>query len=211
MRTWVWVLGVVLGCLGLPGWAQITLAQPVALSNVSEGANPVAQTLVEAMRAATNADMGMLGAAFFNENHKLPAGRVSEEEFLKALQFPDDEVVVLTLKGEQILQALERSLDLYPQSNSAFLQLAGAEVRFNPKAETGKRVVSVTIGGTKLNPESTYRVATTASLARGALGYFRVWSKDQITTATGRSIGEVVREYLSRSRFLVEPPAWVAV
>ncbi len=207
--TMVWILSMV-GLLCLSGRAQIVLSQPMTLSNVAESANPVAQTLVEAMRSATGADMAMLGAAFFNENHKLPAGRVSEEELLKALQFPDDEVVVLSLKGEQILQALERALDLYPQRNNAFLQLAGAEVRFDPKAEAGKRIVSVTIGGMKLNPDQTYRVATTAPLARGALGYFRIWSKDQITTSTGRSIEEVAREYLSRTRFLIESPAWIA-
>jgi 2',3'-cyclic-nucleotide 2'-phosphodiesterase (5'-nucleotidase family) len=103
------------------------------------------------------------------------------------LAHPDDEVVVLSLRGEQILQALERALELYPQKNNAFLQLAGAEVRFNPKAEPGKRILSVVIAGAKLEPERVYKVATTAPMARGALGYFRVWSRDQITQSTGRT------------------------
>ncbi|GIV13098.1 MAG: hypothetical protein KatS3mg021_1380 [Fimbriimonadales bacterium] len=117
---------------------------------------------------------------------------------------------MLELRGEQILQALERSLELYPQKNNAFLQLAGAEVRFDPKAPVGKRVVSVSIMGGKLEPSRTYRVATTAPLARGALGYFRIWSKDQIVNATGRSIAETLKEPLSRTRYLVTTPAWVA-
>ncbi|CUU04039.1 5'-nucleotidase, C-terminal domain [Armatimonadetes bacterium GBS] len=205
-RVWIGVLGL----LWVSLWGQITVPEAVDMGDVGERANPIAQTLVDALRTATGADMAMLGAAFFDETYKLPQGVVAPQELLKALVYPDDEVVVLELRGEQILQALERSLELYPQKNNAFLQLAGAEVRFDPKAPVGKRVVSVSIMGGKLEPSRTYRVATTAPLARGALGYFRIWSKDQIVNATGRSIAETLKEPLSRTRYLVTTPAWVA-
>lgn len=205
-RVWIGVLGLL--CVSL--WGQVAAPEAIDMSDVGERANPIAQTLVDALRVATGADMAMLGAAFFNETYKLPQGAVAPQELLKALVYPDDEVVVLELRGEQVLQALERALELYPQKNNAFLQLAGAEVRFDPKAPVGKRVVSVSIMGSKLEPGRTYRVATTAPLARGALGYFRIWSKDQIVNATGRSIAETLKEPLSRTRFLVTVPAWVA-
>ncbi len=205
-RVWIGLLGL----LWVNLWGQVAVPEAIDMSDVGERANPVAQTLVDALRVATGADMAMLGAAFFNETYKLPQGAVAPQELLKALVYPDDEVVVLELRGEQILQALERALELYPQKNNAFLQLAGAEVRFDPKAPVGKRVGSVSITGSKLEPGRTYRVATTAPLARGALGYFRIWSKDQIVNATGRSIAETLKEPLSRTRFLVTAPAWVA-
>lgn len=205
-RVWIGLLGL----LWVSLWGQIAVPEAIDMSDVGERANPVAQTLVDALRVATGADMAMLGAAFFNETYKLPQGAVAPQELLKALVYPDDEVVVLELRGEQILQALERALELYPQKNNAFLQLAGAEVRFDPKAPAGKRVVSVSIMGGKLEPGRTYRVATTAPMARGALGYFRIWSKDQIVNATGRSIAETLKEPLSRTRFLMTAPAWVA-
>jgi 5'-nucleotidase/UDP-sugar diphosphatase len=107
------------------------------MENVGEVANPVAQTIVEAMRSATGAEIGMLGAAFFDESVQFPAGSLSVDSLLKAVRYPEDEVVVLSLTGEQLLQALERSIELYPQKNNAFLQLTGAEVRFDPKAEPG--------------------------------------------------------------------------
>jgi len=177
---------------------------------VGERANPAAQTIVEAMRSVTGAEMALLGAAFFNESASVPASNFTADDLVKALAHPDDEVVVLTLRGEQILQALERALELYPQRNNAFLQLAGAEVRFNPRAEAGKRIVSVTIAGAKLDPERTYKVATTAPMARGALGYFRIWSREQITLNTGRTLAEVVRDYLKWQRSLISQPAWIA-
>lgn len=202
---------VLLGWLLLTqSWGQVGGLTGESLATVGERANPAAQTIVEAMRSVTGAEMALLGAAFFNESASVPASNFTADDLVKALAHPDDEVVVLTLRGEQILQALERALELYPQRNNAFLQLAGAEVRFNPRAEAGKRIVSVTIAGAKLDPERTYKVATTAPMARGALGYFRIWSREQITLNTGRTLAEVVRDYLKWQRSLISQPAWIA-
>ncbi|GBC91929.1 Mannosylglucosyl-3-phosphoglycerate phosphatase [bacterium HR15] len=208
-RVWciIALMGLVLG----DAVAQtISLPKSITMENVGEGSNPIAQTIVEAMRAATGADLAMLGAAFLDETVQFPAGPLSVDALLKAVRYPDDEVVVLSLTGEQLLQALERSAELYPQKNNAFLQLTGAEVRFDPKAAPGKRIQSVFISGAKLDPKRTYRVATIAPLARGALGYFRIWGKEQISTSTGRSLAEVLRDYLQRTRSLIGEPAWVA-
>lgn len=191
-------------------WGQLVGGSSESLATVGERPNPVAQTIVDAMRSATGADMAFLGAAFFNETASVPATGFTAEDLVKALAHPDDEVVVLSLRGEQILQALERALELYPQRNNAFLQLAGVEVRFNPRADVGKRVVSVVIAGAKLEPERLYKVATTAPMARGALGYFRIWSREQITLATGRTLAEVIGDYLRRQRSLITQPAWIA-
>jgi hypothetical protein len=67
------------------------------MENVGEVANPVAQTIVEAMRSATGAEIGMLGAAFFDESVQFPAGSLSVDSLLKAVRYPEDEVVVLSL------------------------------------------------------------------------------------------------------------------
>ena len=192
------------------GWSQVGLSQGEPLANVGERSNPVAQTIVEAMRSATGAEMALLGAAFFNESASAPTTGFTADDLIKSLAHPDDEVVVLSLRGTQILQALERALELYPQKNNAFLQLAGAEVRFDPKAEPGKRILSVILAGAKLEPERVYKVATTAPMARGALGYFRIWSRDQITRSTGRTVAEVVKDYIQWQRSLLSQPAWRA-
>ncbi|MCX7993707.1 MAG: 5'-nucleotidase C-terminal domain-containing protein [Fimbriimonadales bacterium] len=208
------LIGLILGWVGLAlalGWSQQGLSQLETLGSVGERSNPVAQTIVEAMRSATGADIALLGAAFFNESATVPSSGFTADDLIKTLAHPDDEVVVLSLRGEQILQALERALELYPQKNNAFLQIAGVEVRFNAKAESGNRIVSVTIAGAKLEADRVYKVATTAPMARGALGYFRVWSRDQITQNTGRTLADTVRDYLKWQRSLLNQPAWVVL
>lgn len=207
------LIGLILGWVGLAlalGWGQVGLSQGETLGGVGERSNPAAQTIVEAMRSATGADLALLGAAFFNESASVPSTGFGADDLIKALAHPDDEVVVLSLRGEQILQALERALELYPQKNNAFLQISGAEVRFDPKAEPGKRVVSVNIAGGKLDPNRVYKTATTAPMARGALGYFRIWNRDQITQSTGRTLADAIRDYTKWQRSLLSQPAWIA-
>ncbi len=207
------LIGLILGWVGLAlalGWSQVGLSQGETLGGVGERSNPAAQTIVEAMRSATGADLALLGAAFFNESASVPSAGFSADDLIKALAHPDDEVVVLSLRGEQILQALERALELYPQKNNAFLQISGAEVRFDPKAAAGKRVVSVSIAGGRLDPNRVYKVATTAPMARGALGYFRIWTRDQITQSTGRTLADTIRDYTKWQRSLLSQPAWIA-
>jgi len=66
------LLGWVLLALAV-GWSQVGLSQGETLASVGERSNPVAQTIVEAMRSATGAEMALLGAAFFNESAAVPA------------------------------------------------------------------------------------------------------------------------------------------
>jgi len=90
------------------------------------------------------------------------------------LQYATDEVVVLSLTGDQIKQAFERSIAMYPSANQSFLQISGFEVTFK-KAASNIRVVSVTANGAPLDSSHSYTVAMPMNLARGAVGYFRVW------------------------------------
>lgn len=190
--------------LSLTAGAQtVNVPQAVSLSDAGSEANPAAQTVVEAIRQSAGTDIAWLGAAFFSDT-KIEKGDRSAQDLTAILQYPDDEIVILNLKGEQIKQALLRAIELYPQRNNAFLQIAGLTVRFKPDENAQNRIATVRIGRENLDPNRTYTVATTAPLARGALGYFRIWSKEQITRSTGVTVADAVKEYF-KSR-----PAWIA-
>lgn len=132
-----------------------------------------AQSAADVLRSAAGAD-----ACF------LPAGMVREvaspDNLAAILQYPTDELAVVDLKGAQIRAALERSVSLYPSSSTGFLQLSGIEATFSRSAPVDKRIVSVTVGGSRLDDGRTYSVAMPVSLARGGYGYFKIWDKNQI-------------------------------
>lgn len=132
-----------------------------------------AQSAADIVRTSAGADIALL-----------PAGMMFREfqgdDLSKLFRFPGDAIVVSKLTGEQVLQALNRSISLYPSPNSGFLQVSGLEVTFDPRGPSETRVVSVTVGGAKLNASQTYEVAMPISLARGGYGYFSVWDKKAI-------------------------------
>jgi len=184
---------VLLLITGVAGWAQ-----ELSTKNVRTEESDLANVVVDALRDASGADIGWLPAAAFNEV-TLSKDTPPAEVVSRLLPYRDDRVVVLKLTGAQIQQALERALTLYPQPNAGFLQVSGLQVTFEPAKPAGERVVRVQVGTENkqdLNPQREYRVATSATLAYGALGYFKVWERSAIERETDKTVGDAVRAYL---------------
>ena len=87
---------------------------------------------------------------------------------------------MLDLSGKMVRLALERSVAIYPQPNLGFLQVSGIKFTVDPAKPVGERVTSVTVGSAPLVDNATYSVAVTNSMANGALGYWKVWTQDNV-------------------------------
>jgi 2',3'-cyclic-nucleotide 2'-phosphodiesterase (5'-nucleotidase family) len=156
----------------------------------------------DAVLAAGNADAAIVPADEFVPV-RLDRGKHSVEELRQALSNRDDasdHVIVLSLTGEQLRQALNRSVSHQPLPFDGFLQVSGLKVLYNPTLAPGKQVVSVKLGGAALDPQRKYRVATTKPLANGSFGYFRVWDEKAIDSDTGVDIGSCLAQYLAAHR-----------
>ncbi|GIV19699.1 MAG: hypothetical protein KatS3mg023_1450 [Armatimonadota bacterium] len=177
-------------------------AQELSTKNVRTEESALANVVVDALRDASGADIAWLPAAAFNEV-TLSRDTPPAEMVTRLLPYRDDRVVVLKLTGAQILQALERALTLYPQPNAGFLQVSGLQVTFDPAKPAGERVVRVQIGTENkkdLEPQKEYRVATSATLAYGALGYFKVWERSAVERETDQTVGGALRAYLEAGK-----------
>jgi len=185
-------------------WASVSVAwaQELTTKNVRTEESDLANVVVDALRDASGADIAWLPAAAFNEV-TLSRDTPPDDMVSKLLPFRDDRVVVLKLTGAQIQQALERALTLYPQPNAVFLQVSGLQVTFDPAKPAGDRVLRVQVGSYNkqdVDPQREYRVATTATLAHGALGYFKVWERSAIERETDRTVGEALKAYLEAGK-----------
>lgn len=183
------IIGIACMCAATFGWGQT-----LAITEPGSGPNPVAQMVADAMRAAAGADVAFIAAGFFVSGSL--DGPPSAEKLNKLLSYPGEEIYVLSLTGEQITKALERSLSLLPQPNRAFLQVSGLKVEYSAKAPANSRVKRVLVGDKVLDTGKSYRVAVPATLARGALGYFTVWQREQISEQTGVTVETAVRRLL---------------
>ncbi|RYG39382.1 hypothetical protein EON81_01220 [bacterium] len=156
------------------------------------------QAAADALRAAAGTDAAFIAAGLVKEG--------SKDDLSTILQYPTDEVVVVTLTGAQVKQALERSLSFYPQPNGSFLQLSGFEVVFS-KSASKSRIVSITASGARLDESKNYTVAMPANLGRGGLGYFRIWDKSKITKTLP---GATLESVLKGKKYVETSPRWVA-
>lgn len=165
------------------------------------GANLAAQAAADLVRETAGTDGAFLAAGLLKD--KSDASDAST-----LFQYPGDEIVVVTLTGAQIKHAFERSVSLYPQSNSAFLQISGFSATFSKSAPANKRIVDVSSDFGKLADSQNYTIAMPSSLARGGLGYFKIWDKPNIT----RSLNITLERVLKGKRLNVgaQTPRWTA-
>lgn len=164
------------------------------------GANLSAQAAADEIRSFAGADIALLGAGLLKPTY-------SKDDLATLLQYPTDEVVVLNLTGSQIRQALERSVSLYPQPNQSFLQLSGLEVTFKKSAAPNSRIVSATLSGVPLADGKTYSVAMPSTLAKGGLGYFKIWDDAKIAR---QFQGKTLETVLKGKRANEGSPRWIA-
>jgi len=189
-------------CVAAAGSAD-TLRTDVELTtkDADSKESTLADVVADAIRSAASSDAAFLTASSFNDV-TLPKGTVSTADILKALEYKDDNIVVVKLTGDQIVRALAQGLYLYPRPNSGFLQVSGLTVTVNPNAEKEKRIVSVKVGGEPVQAGKTYRVAMPAPLANGALAYFKVWKKSDIEKDTNKTLETALKAYLIERRTL---------
>jgi 2',3'-cyclic-nucleotide 2'-phosphodiesterase (5'-nucleotidase family) len=200
-----WSLAVSIPGVALGASVQVTSA----LSSTGDTAQEtgLGDVVADAVRQAGGTDVALVAADEITET-SISAGNVSDAQFVKALRYsddPTDTVVILTLTGAQLRQVMERSVSRVPQPFDGFFQVSGLSVHYDSSKPQGSRVVSLSVAGASVQDGQTYRVATTRPVADGSFGYFRLWSKSDISQVTNTTIADAVAKYLASQRTLNAP------
>lgn len=154
--------------------------------------------IADAARSAVGAEVALVQASQLR-NVVIPAGEVTRESLVDALLYPDESVVLVEISGAQIEAALERGLSMLPKKPStSFLQVSGLNVTYRSEQPAEGRVVEIRVGGAPLAAGKTYKVAMPASLAKGALGYFRIFN--ELKPEQGPTIGDAAADYVRAMR-----------
>jgi 2',3'-cyclic-nucleotide 2'-phosphodiesterase (5'-nucleotidase family) len=182
------------------GLCKVTV--PLDSRNARLAESNLGDLVADGARAALNADLALLPASQLREE-VIPAGELAEQALEAALLYPDENVVLVETTGEKLKAALELGLSALsqpnPQPSPAFLQVSGLTVEFRSAKPAGARVESVKVGNEPLAPGKTYRVAVPSSLAKGGMGYFRVFDGLK-PKQTGPSLSQAVVNYARASR-----------
>lgn len=165
----------------------------ISTTNVRMAETEAGNLLADAVRAAGSADIGIIPAAAFKPGASVPKP-ASGEQAAGLVEPASDVIVVLNLRGDQIMAALERSVSFAPQPSAGFLQVSGLRFTYDPRREGGKRITATSVNGSPLEASRTYKVATTRPLANGQQGYFQIWDKDAIAGDTGKSLATALKD-----------------
>eukprot|EP00958_Prasinococcus_capsulatus_P028917 scaffold7228_cov523-Prasinococcus_capsulatus_cf.AAC.16 len=87
------------------------------------------------MVQATGAQVALLNSGSIRSDCVLPPGSITFRDLVRMLPF-DDPLVVLEVRGWQLLAALERAVGGWPRLEGRFLQVSGLRFAFDVRAST---------------------------------------------------------------------------
>jgi len=142
------------------------------------------------MLKSTGADIAITNGGGIRAS--ISAGDVKVNDILTSFPFTNT-LAVIEVTGAEVLQALERGVDTYPEAAGHFPHVSGMTYKFDPSKEVGSRVSEVLIKGEALDPDKTYKLVTNDFMASGGDGYTMFEGKPFV--AEGGLLSDVLIDY----------------
>jgi 5'-nucleotidase / UDP-sugar diphosphatase len=135
------------------------------------GENEFGNFIADAIREAMDADVAIICSGMVKgDNIYEPNSILTRRDLLKELPYTNNSVLI-ELKGEDLIHALENGVSLYGEDDGRFPQVSGMKFTFSGKRQPGYRISQVSINGYPINPHAYYTVATVDYLLNGGDGY----------------------------------------
>lgn len=190
------------------GWTLVDL--DARFDHVRNSETSLGNLLADIMRLGMgkniDVDAALLNSGTIRSDRVHNTGQLTVKDLITMLPFTD-ELVVLSMNGEDLIDALEVSVSAWPAKEGRFLQVSGISYAFDPGQEPGRRIVpgSVTVGGAPLVPSRKYTVATKAYLRSGKDGFGAFKDADEvIDPETAPRLVTLIHALLSRVQTLNE-------
>ena len=158
----------------------------------------------------TSAEISFVNAGSLGEG--IPKGEILPEDIERLSPYLENTIVILKLKSKRIGQVFERSVQLFPKEGLNFLQVSGLSFSFDPDKKALERVVEIVVQSkmrgeeegkvepTPLKEDKTYQVATLSFLARGEIGYYRIFNEKDIISETKITLKSALIKFLQKKK-----------
>jgi 5'-nucleotidase / UDP-sugar diphosphatase len=170
-----------------------TVTWDTRVGEVRTSENAFGNFLTDEMRAFHDADIAVQNSGGIRADRIFDDAEVTRRDIAEILPFANH-LVKAEISGATLLAALERSVDTYPATSGAFLQVSGMSFTFDPSQPVGQRVVEVMIGGELLDPDRTYTMATNDFTLGGGDAYDMF--RDETVTLVGANEGPLLSTFL---------------
>jgi len=175
------------------GFGEVIGKSQIALSRSSIGESPMNNLITDAMRERVNADFAFTNFGGIRSDLKM--GPITREDIFKVLPF-GNQIATLMIDGVFLKNIIEKKVT----GGSRGLAISGGEITINKTLPDGDRVVKIEINGQLLDPNKTYRIATTDYLMEGNSGLYMLKEIPRENIAfTGILLREAVIEYIQKN------------
>ena len=149
-------------------------------------------------------EIGLVNSnVFINGLHK---GIISQADLQNAIPY-DDRVMFIKMRGDDLKNALEASLD-----NNNWPQIAGLEIVYDSNASKGNKIKSIKINNTPLKDVQIYSISATDHIIAGGFGHNEFLNMFEFKN-TDRTLRDILRWCLSKEKTVKpqEPKGWKAL
>ena len=157
----------------------------------------VGNLFADILRSGSEAEIALMPSGALRKD--LPAGDVRLVDLLDAFPF-EDRLALVTVTGATLRRILEQGLSL----QRGMLQVSGLEVVYDPKQPIGRRLISVSVNGERLDSGRSYRIATLEILAQGGDAYVQ-FKQAQKTHITERRFATMLEDYFRANKIVSLP------
>ncbi|KAL1859866.1 hypothetical protein Plec18170_001812 [Paecilomyces lecythidis] len=166
------------------------------------------------MRFYHNADCALMAAGTIRGDQIYPPGILRLKDILNCFPF-EDPVVLLKIKGQALMDALENGVSQIPALEGRFPQVSNIRFGFRPSAPPGSRITFAQVGGKDIKLQKDYVVATRGYMARGKDGFMSLLAKSEggeaeelVCEENGVMISTILRQYFLSLKILGKWRHW---
>ncbi len=146
-------------------------------------------------------EIGLLNSDVFITD--LQKGVISQADLQNAIPY-DDRVMFIKMRGDDLKNALETTLD-----NNVWPQTAGLEITYDINAPKGKKIKTIKVNNTPLKDTQLYSISATDHIMAGGFGNDEFLNMYEFKN-TDRTLRDILRWCLSREKTVTpkKPTEW---
>lgn len=173
-------------------------------SEVRSKENLFANFIADVMKDYAKADISMINGGSIRGDKIYKKGSIiRRKDIFTELPFRN-RIVLLEIKGEKILEALENGLSRFEEKDGRFLHVSGMRVVYDTSLPPCKRIKKVLVGGKKLQKNKLYRLATYDYLYKAGDGFDMLKDSSQIKSynLAHRFVYDIVINYILNKKII---------
>ncbi|KAJ5884647.1 hypothetical protein N7495_009157 [Penicillium taxi] len=183
-------------------------------STVRQRESNLGNFVCDLMRLHYEADCALMAGGTIRADQIIKPGVIKMKDLLSCFPF-EDPVVLVRVKGQALLDALENGVSQLPALEGRFTQVSNLSFGFTLSKPPGSRITFARLGGEPIDLQKEYTLSTRGYMARGKDGFTSLLVKSEggevdelVSEENGVMISTILRQYFLSLKVLGKWRRW---